>query len=104
MPRTLGDTFLHVSKVSSIVETSRPLLELAPEPSTPLQERIARNVASLIPDGAVLQLGIGGIPNAVLAALRDRRDLGVHSEMCPDGVVALIEAGVITGEKKTLHR
>jgi len=104
MPRTLGDTFLHVNKVAAIVETSRPLLELPPVPSSDAQNRIARNVAPLIPDGATLQLGIGGIPNAVLQSLFDRKDLGIHSEMCPDGAVPLIEAGVITGDRKTLHR
>ena len=104
MPRTLGDTFLHVSKVSAIVETSRPLLELPPAPPSEVQHRIAQHVAPLIPDGATLQLGIGGIPSAILEALYDRQHLGIHSEMCPDGAVALIEAGVITGERKTLHR
>jgi acyl-CoA hydrolase len=104
MPRTFGDSFLHVSKISALVETSRPLLEWRPEPFTELQHRIAANVASLIPDGATLQLGIGGIPDAVLACLGDRSDLGIHSEMCSDGVIPLMEAGVITGERKTLHR
>jgi acyl-CoA hydrolase len=103
MPRTLGDTFLHVSKVAAIVETSRPLLELPFVPSSDVQHRIARHLAPLIPDGATLQLGIGGIPNAVLESLYDRKDLGIHSEMCPDGIVPLIEAGVITGARKTLH-
>src|SRR5208283_5273205 len=104
MPRTFGDSFLHVSKISTFVETSRPLVELQPEPSTDLQRRIARNVASLIPDGATLQVGIGGVPDAVLSYLGDRQDLGVHSEMCSDGVIPLIEAGVMTGDRKTLHR
>src|SRR5208283_4143546 len=104
MPRTLGDTFLHVNKVSAVVETDRPLLELPIEEPTPIQDRIAKNVASLIPDGAVLQTGIGGIPNAVLEHLRDRKALGVHSEMCSDGVIDLIEAGVLTGERKNIHR
>lgn len=103
MPRALGDTFLHINQVSAIVPVSRPLLELAPEPSTPEQTRVAEHVASLIPDGATMQLGIGGIPNAVLALLKDHRDLGVHSEMCPDGVVPLMEAGIINGARKTLH-
>jgi acyl-CoA hydrolase len=103
MPRTLGDTFLHVSKVAAVVETSRALMELRPETPTAVQERVARNVASLIPDGATLQLGIGGIPNAVLACLADHRDLGIHSEMCSDGVVPLIAAGIINGARKTLH-
>jgi 4-hydroxybutyrate CoA-transferase len=104
MPRTFGDSFLHVGKLSAIVETSRPLLEAPPAPSTDLQMRIARNVASLIPDGATLQMGIGGIPDAVLSCLSDRRDLGIHSEMFSDGVIPLIEAGVITGDRETLQR
>ncbi|HLK49154.1 MAG TPA: acetyl-CoA hydrolase/transferase C-terminal domain-containing protein [Bryobacteraceae bacterium] len=104
MPRVLGDSFLHVSKVEAIVESDRPLLELKPEPFSELQARIGEHVASLIPDGATLQVGIGGIPSAVLACLGDKRDLGIHSEMCSDGVIPLIEAGVINGERKTLHR
>jgi 4-hydroxybutyrate CoA-transferase len=103
MPRTLGDTYLHVSQVTAVVETSRPVLELRPEPATGVQERVARNVASLIPDGATLQMGIGGIPNAVLTCLSNHRDLGIHSEMCSDGVVPLIESGVINGSRKSLH-
>jgi acyl-CoA hydrolase len=103
MPRALGDSFLHVTKVSAIVETSHPLAELLPVPFTELQHRIAQNVAALIPDGATLQMGIGGIPDAVLSCLRDRKDLGIHSEMVSDGVIPLIESGVVNGEKKTLH-
>jgi acyl-CoA hydrolase len=103
MPRTLGESFIHISKVGAVVESDRPLFELPIEPPTALQSRIAGNVASLIPDGAVLQTGIGGIPDAVLSRLHDRRHLGVHSEMCSDGVIDLIEAGVITGERKNLH-
>jgi acyl-CoA hydrolase len=104
MPRSLGDAFVHVSQVHAIVETNRPLHEIPAEPPTAVQRRIAENVASLIPDGATIQTGIGGIPCAVLECLRDRRDLGVHSEMCPDGIVPLVEAGVITGERKSIHR
>lgn len=104
MPWTLGDSFLHVSKFSATIQTSRPLVELQPEPYSELQRLIARNVASLIPDGATLQMGIGGIPDAVLHSLTDRRDLGIHSEMFSDGVIPLIESGVINGERKTLHR
>ena len=103
MPRTLGDTYLHISEVDAIVETSRGLLELTPEMPTPVQQRVAHYVAGLIPDGATLQMGIGGIPNAVLACLDGHRDLGIHSEMCSDGVVPLIESRVITGARKTLH-
>ncbi len=104
MPRTHGDTAIHVSHISAIVETSRPLLEFRSEPHTELHMRVARNVASLIPDGATLQTGIGGIADAVLSCLKDKRDLGIHTEMCPDGIIDLMEAGVINGERKTLHR
>ena len=104
MPRTHGDTFLHVSRISAFVETSRPVLELEPAPFTQLHRKVAEHVASLIPDGATLQTGIGGIPEAVLASLGDKHDLGLHTEMIPDGVIELMESGVINGERKTLHR
>jgi acyl-CoA hydrolase len=104
MPRTHGDTSFHLSHLNAIVETSRPLLELHAEPFTELQRRVGENVASLIPDGATIQTGIGGIPDAVLSCLGDRRDLGIHTEMVSDGVIDLMEAGVLTGERKTLHR
>jgi 4-hydroxybutyrate CoA-transferase len=104
MPRTHGDTFLHVSRLSAAVETSRPLLELCMEHSTDVHLRVARHVASLIPDGATLQTGIGGIPEAVLKCLDGKRDLGIHSEMCSDGIIDLMDAGVINGERKSLHR
>ncbi len=104
MPRTLGDSFIHVNRIDAIVETSRPILELPRRPGHELHRRIAEHVASLIDDGATLQMGIGGIPDAVLACLHDRKDLGVHTEMFSDGVMDLVEAGVITNERKTLHR
>jgi 4-hydroxybutyrate CoA-transferase len=104
MPRTHGETAIHVSRISAIVETSRPLLELQSEPFTAMHRRIAENVASLIPDGATLQTGIGGIPDAVLACLGDKRDLGIHSELVGDGVIDLMESGVLNGERKSLHR
>jgi 4-hydroxybutyrate CoA-transferase len=104
MPRTFGDSYLHVSQVSAMVETDRPLLELPLEEPTPEQNLIAARVASLIPDGAVVQTGIGGIPDAVLRYLRDHKDIGVHSEMCSDGVIDLVESGVLTGERKNIHR
>lgn len=103
-PRTHGDTSVHVSRISTFVETSRPLLELHTEPSTEIHMEVARNVASLIPDGATLQPGIGGISEAVLHCLHDKHDLGIHTEMCPDGVIDLMEAGVINGARKSLHR
>src|SRR5271157_3447378 len=103
MPRTLGDTFLHVSRVNAFIETSHPLVEYPSHVVTDLHRAIARNIAALIPDGATIQTGIGGIPEATLALLGDHKDLGVHSEMVPDGVIELIQAGVVNGERKTLH-
>lgn len=104
MPRTHGDTSIHVSHLSAIVETNRPLLELHTEPFTEMHMRVARNVASLIPDGATLQTGIGGISEAVLHCLDEKRNLGIHTEMCPDGVIDLMESGVMNGEEKSIHR
>lgn len=102
MPRTYGDSFIHVSQINAFVETSRPLCEMPTAQITDLHRAIAKNVATLIEDGATLQTGIGGIPNAVLPLLLDRKDLGVHSELVGDGVIPLIEAGVITGRRKSL--
>jgi acyl-CoA hydrolase len=104
MPRTLGDSFIHVSKLDRIVEVSRPLLELPRRPADEMHRRIARHVADLIEDGSTLQMGIGGVPDAVLACLGDRRDLGIHTEMFSDGVMELVEAGVVNNDRKTLHR
>jgi 4-hydroxybutyrate CoA-transferase len=103
MPRTHGDTFLHVSRVDAFVETSHPLAEYPKHEISDVQRAIAKHVAPLIPDGATIQTGIGGIPEAVLGLLRDHKDLGIHSEMIPDSAVDLIRAGVINGERKTLH-
>jgi acyl-CoA hydrolase len=100
LPRTLGDSFIHVNDIDAVVESSRPLCALTRPVVTDLQIAIARNVAGLIEDGAVLQTGIGGIPDAVLPLLMDRKDLGVHSELVSDGAIPLIEAGVITGARK----
>ena len=103
VPRTMGDTFLHVSRAAAFVETSHPLAEYRPGEVTDLHRGIARNVASLIPDGATLQIGIGGIPDATLGFLGDHKDLGVHTEMFSDGLLELIQAGVVTNERKTIH-
>jgi len=100
MPRTYGDSYIHVSNIDAIVEWSRPLCELKKPKITDVNVAIARNVAGLIDDGAVIQTGIGGIPDAVLPFLMDRKDLGVHSELVSDGVMPLIEAGVLTGARK----
>ncbi len=103
MPRTLGDTFLHVSRVDAFVEASHPLSEYPRHEISDVHRAIARHVAPLIPDGATIQTGIGGIPEAVLGLLHDHKDLGIHSEMAPDSAVELIQMGVINGERKTLH-
>ncbi|HEY6554681.1 MAG TPA: acetyl-CoA hydrolase/transferase C-terminal domain-containing protein, partial [Vicinamibacteria bacterium] len=105
MPRSLGDSFIHVSKLDQVVEIDRPLVEL-PSGGEPgeVARSIGRNVAELIPDGATLQMGIGEIPDAVLLFLKDKRHLGVHTEMFSDGLIELFESGVVTGEAKTLHR
>jgi acyl-CoA hydrolase len=100
MPRTYGDSFIHVSDIDAVVEWSQPLCELKKPVVTDMHVAIAGNVAGLIEDGAVLQTGIGGIPDAVLPFLMDRKDLGVHSELVAEGVIPLIEAGVITGARK----
>jgi 4-hydroxybutyrate CoA-transferase len=100
MPRTYGDSFIHVNDIDAFVESSRPLCALPRPVVNDLQVAIAKNVAGLIDDGAVLQTGIGGIPDAVLPMLMDRKDLGVHSELVSDGVIPLIEAGVLTGARK----
>jgi len=100
MPRTYGDSFIHVSGISACVESSRPLCQLPQEKLNDIHLAVAKNVASLIDDGAVIQTGIGGIPDAVLSFLGDRKDLGVHSELISDSAVPLIESGVITGARK----
>ncbi|HEX9111978.1 MAG TPA: acetyl-CoA hydrolase/transferase C-terminal domain-containing protein [Terriglobales bacterium] len=100
MPRTYGDSFIHVTDIDAVVESSRPLCEMKKVEITEMHTAIARNVASLIEDGSVLQTGIGGIPDAVLPLLTDRKDLAIHSELVSDGVIPLIEAGIITGERK----
>jgi acyl-CoA hydrolase len=100
MPRTYGDSYIHVSDINAVVESSRPLCEYKQPVVSDMHVRIARHVAGLIEDGAVLQTGIGGIPDAVLSLLMDRRDLGIQSELVTDAVVPLIEAGVITGARK----
>ena len=104
MPRTLGDSFIHVNKLSYVVESDRPVLELPRDPFTEVHRRIGTHIAELIEDGATLQLGIGAIPDAVLSQLGDKRHLGIHTEMFADGVVELFDRGVITNEHKTLHR
>jgi 4-hydroxybutyrate CoA-transferase len=104
MPRTLGDSFIHVSEIDLAVECDVPPYEVPVGPIGDVERRIGEYIAELVPDGATLQLGIGAIPAATALALRDKRDLGVHTEMFTDPVVDLVEAGVITGARKERNR
>jgi acetyl-CoA hydrolase len=104
MPRALGDSFIHISRINAIVPVDYPLPEMHMASGDPVTEQIASHVADLIPDAATLQTGIGAIPDAVLRRLTDRRHLGIHTELFSDGVVDLVQRGVITGDRKTLHR
>lgn len=102
LPWTYGDTQIHVSEVDYFVENNVPLVELPTVPSNEIEKQIGGHIAELIEDGSTIQLGIGGIPNAITAFLMDRKDLGIHTELLIDGMVDLYEAGVITNRKKTL--
>ena len=104
MPRTLGDSFVHVSDIDLAVEVDVPPYEHAVGEIGAVERKIGEFVADLVPDGATLQLGIGAIPAATALALRDKRDLGIHTEMFTDAVVDLVEAGVITGARKERNR
>jgi 4-hydroxybutyrate CoA-transferase len=104
MPRTHGDAFIHVSQIDHVVESEQPIIELPPPRIGPVEEAIGKNIAGLVDDGACLQLGIGGIPDAVLLFLHEKNDLGIHTEMFSEGVVDLYNEGVITNARKTLHR
>ena len=104
VPFTYGDCHVHISQVEAVVESTYPLLTLPPAHVGEVEHAIARNVAELIPDGVTLQIGIGGIPDAVVAQLMTKNDLGLHTEMLGDGPLALIEAGVITNNNKNINR
>ncbi|GAB4576120.1 MAG: acetyl-CoA hydrolase/transferase C-terminal domain-containing protein [Anaerolineae bacterium] len=103
MPRALGDSMIHIDDIDIIVETDYPLPEIQMTEANELQQQIARHIVELIPDGATLQTGIGAVPDAVLRLLTNHRDLGVHTELFSDGVIDLVERGVINCRAKTLH-
>ncbi len=109
MPRALGDSFIHINKINYIVEYDEPIKELPQvDPDTAPEvlavfDKIGKNVADLIEDGSTLQMGIGAIPDSVMKYLHDKKDLGIHTEMFSDGIIDLVEEGIINGEKKTLH-
>jgi acetyl-CoA hydrolase len=110
MPRSLGDSFIHINKINFIVEYNEAIQELpqvdpnASDEMLKIYDNIGRNVANLIEDGATLQMGIGAIPDSVMRYLRDRKNLGIHTEMFSDGIIKLVEEGIINGEEKTIHR
>ena len=109
-PRSLGNSFIHIDKIDYCVEVDAPLIELKTDYATmsneekEVYENLGRNIAGLIEDGSTLQMGIGNIPDAVLHYLDDKQDLGIHTEMFSDGVIKLVEKGILTNEKKTLHQ
>jgi acyl-CoA hydrolase len=103
MPRVLGDAFIHASRVAAIVEHDEELPTLEPRPASDVDKAIANHIIPLIPHGATIQMGIGGIPDSVFAAMEGDLDLGIHTEMMSDGAMGAIERGVVTGNQKTLH-
>ncbi len=103
MPTTFGETFVHVDEITAFIETSYPLREIPVPVIGDTEMKIGKFVSELIPDGACLQLGIGSLPDAILNFLGDKKDLGIHSEMVSDGVIPLIESGVINGKKKQVN-
>lgn len=104
MPRVLGDSFIHVNNIDVIVERDEPILELPHPEQDIISDRIAKYVSELVEDESTLQIGIGSIPNSVLDTLRDKKDLGIHTELLTESVVDLVENGVITCTKKTINR
>ncbi len=103
MPRVFGDSLVHVSEVEAIVENHAPLLEVKPAEPKAEDETIGKTIADMVPDGATIQLGTGGIPNAVAKYLSGHKDLGIHTELFCPGMVGLIKQGVVTGKRKNLH-
>jgi 4-hydroxybutyrate CoA-transferase len=103
MPRTLGDSFIHMSKIDYCVDVDYELPEFSNTETGPVYQQIGKLIADMIDDGDCLQLGIGAIPNGVLPYLSTKRDLGIHTEMVSDGIIDLVEAGIINGERKNLH-
>lgn len=104
LPRVFGDTEVHIRDVDCIVEVDTEIAKLPYAKPSQVDMEIGRHIASLVNDGDTIQLGIGGIPDAAAAALMDKHDLGVHTEMFTNSMVDMVEAGVITGKKKSLHK
>ncbi len=104
MPRTMGDSFLHVNDMDMLVPVDQPLLEVQPPEVTEVTRAIGENVASLVEDGSTIELGIGRIPQAVLEFLGSKKDLGIHTEMFTDAIIDMIESGAVTGSRKSIDR
>ncbi len=104
MPRTLGDSMIHIYDMDYLVPVDMPVIEVPPPEPSPTTREIGEYVAALVEDGATIELGIGEIPQAVLEFLKDKKDLGIHTEMFTDAIIDMIEAGVVNGERKTLDR
>jgi acetyl-CoA hydrolase len=103
MPRTLGDSFIHVDQIDYFIDVSYELPEVIAPPANEIQQQIAKHIAELIPDAATLQMGIGGIPDAVLRNLEGHKNLGIHTELFSDGVMEMIQKGIITNSRKSIH-
>ena len=103
MPRTHGDGLIHISRIDAMIEVDDPIPEVIPRPLTEVEKAIGKNIAGLVDDGATLQMGIGAIPDAVLASLTNHKNLGIHTEMFSDGLIELVEKGVVNGKKKKKH-
>src|SRR5499427_5559621 len=104
MPRTHGESFVHLDRFDAFVEVDTPVAEYLHPQIGEVAERVARYIASIIDDGSTLQIGLGRVPNEALRYLKDRRNLGIHSDVITDGAVDLVEAGVVTGRRRTRHR
>ena len=104
MPRTCGDSFIHLSRIDYLVEVSEPIYEIPPTNITNVERRIGENVASLVEDEATIQIGYGGVSEAITSFLKEKKDLGMHTEMVPEGTITLVEEGALTCEKKSIHK
>lgn len=104
MPRTHGSSFVHIDRFDAFVDVDTPVTEYRHPPAGETADRVARYIAAIIEDGSTLQIGLGRVPNEALHHITDRRDLGIHSDVITDGIMSLVEAGVVTGRRKTLHR
>jgi acyl-CoA hydrolase/GNAT superfamily N-acetyltransferase len=103
MPRTHGESFVHLGRFDALVKVDTPVTEYRHPETGEIAEQVARYIASIIDDGSTLQIGLGRVPNEALRHLRDRRDIGIHSDVITDGIMDLVEAGVVTGRRKTRH-